>query len=533
MEEMEIKVEEYETNYEETMNSKIKEKEEELNKEFEDKVKNFEEEKITIGQKLVDSEQKYKILQNHLEECQNDLFDLKSKGDEKREAASDETEMLMTDLDRANGRAHQAEKEVSLLQEKIQEMKKEEHEDDQDQDSEINCQEVAGLRNQLHAKEREVVQLVEDVQKYTKQLQDAETREAKQVAALETTLEEKIRMVASLEGKLSRQEDYDSIKKDLSILKSLEFSSHEEAREANGANLDDKRPLEVLILERSKALQTENSMLRLDKERMSQETRSLKGECESQEVQINRQAELIEQLEDHVEKLQDISTPFREEAEGRSSSDILAEALQLENVQDEKCGSQSPPPSQDSSSALLPIVSAQRERFRVRNEELEKVEREQQQQINLLLQETSHLRQDNTKLYEKMRYLQSCGSGGRGQGTDTHVQVESRYKSSYEEKLDPFTSFSQAEKKRKYGQLSVFEKIILSMVRFMVTNKTARLAMFAYSVLLHGLVFLVLSRLAWTDSCRRDNAAEWHEKFMEHMQVVHGEEGHNDGGHHG
>ena len=43
------------------------------------------------------------------------------------------------------------------------------------------------------------------------------------------------------------QADYEGVKKDLNILKTLEFPSVQSE--------DDARPLEVLILERSKALQ--------------------------------------------------------------------------------------------------------------------------------------------------------------------------------------------------------------------------------------------------------------------------------------
>ena len=35
-----------------------------------------------------------------------------------------------------------------------------------------------------------------------------------------------------------------------------------------------------------------------------------------------------------------------------------------------------------------------------------------------------------------------------------------RYQESYEQKLDPFSNFSKQEKQRKYGQLSVFEKVL-------------------------------------------------------------------------
>ena len=79
----------------------------------------------------------------------------------------------------------------------------------------------------------------------------------------------------------------------------------------------------------------------------------------------------------------------------------------------------------------------------------------------------------------------------------------------------------------------------------MMSNKLARLFVFAYSVLLHLLVFLVLmryrsplfahqiskkniriqiSRFAYVDSYRRDLASEWHEKYLQHMEDAHGHE---------
>ena len=111
----------------------------------------------------------------------------------------------------------------------------------------------------------------------------------------------------------------------------------------------------------------------------------------------------------------------------------------------------------DSSSTLLPIVQAQRERFRLRNEELESSSLEQQHQLSIFSAQVNDLLQDNVKLYEKIRFLQSCGGASRRQG-EVMVPVETRYQSEYEQKLDPFQSFSQAEKKRKYGQLSVMTR---------------------------------------------------------------------------
>ena len=59
----------------------------------------------------------------------------------------------------------------------------------------------------------------------------------------------------------------------------------------------------------------------------------------------------------------------------------------------------------------------------------------------MLQTETAGLKADNVKLYEKIRFLQGFG-GARGQSSSTVVEVESRYKNTYEQKLDPFATFS-------------------------------------------------------------------------------------------
>jgi len=522
VEEVEEKLKEYEKNMEDSVELAIISKEDELNKVFEDKVKNLEEDKLRTAQKLTDAEHKTNNLQSMLDQCQNELFDLRAKQDQKKNAVTDEMDLLMTDLDRANQRAASAEKEVAILQDKLAELKEATSLNQHDQ--EFDNSEAKDLKIQLNAKEAEVVQLVEDVQKAHRTLQDNDAKNQKRISQLERDLAEVNADRSQLDTKLQHQADYESIKKDLSILKTLEFPAVETE--------DDNRPLEVLIMERSKALQAENSMLRLDKERLLRDLTSAKSDLEDAEGKTERQSVLIQQLEEHVEQLQTISTPYREEAEGRSSSDMLAEALRVDsNPTDavfERC-SLSPAPQYSSSdcsqaAALLPIVQSQRERFRLRNEELETAGLEQQQQVMLLNRQVQDLQADNLKLYEKIRFLQACGGGGKGRG-DTVVPVETRYQDTYEQKLDPFSNFSKQEKQRKYGQLSVFEKVILSLVRFIVSNKTARLVVFFYSVLLHGLVFAVLYKLALTESCRHDMAAQWHEKYVQHMEHVHAGEG--------
>merc|ERR1719186_1726725 len=351
-------------------------------------------------------------------------------------------DLMLTDLDRATHRAITSEKEVINLQEKLFELKENSYKHDDDDDEGSQDEEASDLKLQLSTKEKEVVQLVEDIQKAYKNTQENEVKYEKKVSDLEKALVDVEQVKDELEFKLSKQNDYESMKKDLSILKTLEFPSH-------STEEDDNRPLEVLILERSKALQSDNSMLRQDKERLVRELSDTNSDLVEAQDKVEKQTELISQLEDHVEQLQAISTPYREEAEGRSSSDMLAEALKIDTVEEvfERESSMSPalgtrnlvsPANSfsspgDSSSTLLPIVQAQRERFRLRNEELESSSLEQRHQLTIFSAQVHDLQQDNVKLYEKIRFLQSCGGASRRQG-EVMVPVETRYQSEYEQK---------------------------------------------------------------------------------------------------
>ncbi|XP_041349446.1 protein CASP-like [Gigantopelta aegis] len=168
--------------------------------------------------------------------------------------------------------------------------------------------------------------------------------------------------------------------------------------------------------------------------------------------------------------------------------------------------------------SLLPIVQSQRERYRLRAKELEMQSLGQQQQVTILQNEIDKLRSDNVKLYEKIRFLQSYPSQSKAGNED----AESRYSTQYEDKLDPFSTFSKKERTRKYMNLKPYDKITLSMGRFIMGNKVARTIAFFYTILLHSLVFLVLYKLAHTESCKRDLAVECHNQFADHMLKVHG-----------
>ena len=72
------------------------------------------------------------------------------------------------------------------------------------------------------------------------------------------------------------------------------------------------------------------------------------------------------------------------------------------------------------------------------------------QQLSLLQTEVKDLQADNVKLYEKIRYLQGYQQGSaRNSSGSIAIPVESKYKNQYEQRLDPFTAFSNQERQRK------------------------------------------------------------------------------------
>lgn len=69
--------------------------------------------------------------------------------------------------------------------------------------------------------------------------------------------------------------------------------------------------------------------------------------------------------------------------------------------------------------------------------------------------EMDHVRSDNVKLYEKIKFLQNYPTA-KGSGPSSLDDMESRYSAQYEQKLDPFTHFN----KKVYGiTLSIYQLI--------------------------------------------------------------------------
>nr|XP_008519493.1 PREDICTED: protein CASP isoform X3 [Equus przewalskii] len=263
------KIREYEQTLKNQAETIALEKEQKLQNDFAEKERKLQETQMSTTSKLEEAEHKVQTLQTALEKTRTELFDLKTKYDEEITAKADEMEMIMTDLERANQRAEVAQREAETLREQLSSANHSLQLASQiqkapDVEQAIEVLTRSSLEVELAAKEREIAQLVEDVQRLQASLSKLRENSASQISQLEQQLSAKNSTLKQLEEKLKGQADYEEVKKELNILKSMEFAPSEGA-----GTQDASKPLEVLLLEKNRSLQSENAALRISNSDLS------------------------------------------------------------------------------------------------------------------------------------------------------------------------------------------------------------------------------------------------------------------------
>uniref|UniRef100_A0A672F792 Protein CASP n=1 Tax=Salarias fasciatus TaxID=181472 RepID=A0A672F792_SALFA len=503
----------------ETENTKLRETLEDYNKEFAD-VKNQEVTIKNLKEKIREYEQSLKNQAENL--AQEKQLQLHNDYAEK-ERYLHRGLSLTTFLFLTFQRAETAQREAESLREQLSSGSQSQQLGSPEQPAEAEASH-SNLEAELRAKERETAQLVEDVQRLQASLTKLRETTSSQISQLEQQLSSKSAVLKELEEKLQKQADYEEVKKELSpvnynwLLKKPHLISTSPPL-LSPVRQDSSKPLEVLLLERNRSLQSESAALRIANTELSGRYSELQVEFSAAVRTSAEQKELILKLEHDLSTIQAMSSLPRPDADGSEVSDMgnipepIKEATAMFSG---TSGGSSAGLPQGQMDSLLSIISSQRERFRSRNQELEAENRSMQQTMQALQNELDSLRADNIKLYEKIKFLQSYA--GKAGGSDDTVM---RYSSQYEERLDPFASFSRKERQRRYLSLSPWDKATLSLGRGILSNKTARTIAFFYTLFLHCLVFLVLYKTAWSESIGRDCSAFCAKKYSDHLHRFH------------
>ena len=113
--------------------------------------------------------------------------------------------------------------------------------------------------------------------------------------------------------------------------------------------------------------------------------------------------------------------------------------------------------------------------------------------------QVSSLKSDNVKLYEKLRYVEYKGNSANPKSID----LEDKYRTDYEDSLDPFRQFHVHEERRRTRALNPFEQGVLVMTRMLVSNRYSRMIFVIYSSLLHLLVLFTLYQVIEAPPCAK------------------------------
>lgn len=360
------------------------------------------------------------------------------------------------------------------------------------------------------------------------------------------TLEREIGMLKDerdvLKSKVQKWSDYEDVKQELEVLKSIEFSTGDDddvdfaepnADIETGSNARGKSDtLEQLLLARNKKLSDELTILRVSHQDLQRRLQILEEDLSRANSNLERAQHLNSTLENDLANVHETSNAYPSGASvapsrypqstiGRNrrispTSSIISgfdprSQAALGHTSLEALRSGEPV---GGGSGILPMITAQRDRFKKRNTQLENELSECHQTVSSLRQEIASLQKDNLNLYEKTRYVSTYNRAPTSSASHptnpnpSTIQMSNsttsglaldRYRSAYESNISPFAAFRGRESARAYKRMSLPERIVFSITRMVLATRTSRNLFAGYCVALHLLVFFALYWLGTAD----------------------------------
>ncbi|KAM5530766.1 hypothetical protein V8D89_015573 [Ganoderma adspersum] len=508
------RVEQLEQKMDDLIQEKVTQKENELNATYDEKMRNYEEREQDLQRQLALTKNQLRDLRTSNESNQAKLLDHTQRQDQEVVSKLAELDMMVADLEHANSRVATVERRNELLRAEIEALKSG-HE---------GTARITEYENKIADLETETDRLSQALESHKAAAEDSQAVASKKVDELAREVQKRATESEQLKAKVKQYADYDEIKRELEIMKYVEFAGLEGDDDAeddvtlNGdalglhlpnpnaekANAQRGKSLEVLLATKNKRILEELTKFRILHGELEAALHSVQSQLEATESELDKQRALNEKLETDLLQMDQRKgdTGATSPANGTSTPvDVLA-GLDLGKKPGESPARNTPIPFASSAdTSILPIVTSQRDRFRQRNAELEEELRRQFNIISELRAEVKSLQADNLKLYEKVRYMQSyredsstrpstldpLPSNAAGRPDDM-----SKYRARYEEAMNPFQAFRGREATRAYESLNVLERGVLVLTRAILGNRRTRTAFILYSLALHLLVVFTL-----------------------------------------
>jgi len=334
------------------------------------------------------------------------------------------------------------------------------------------------------------------------------------IDSLESEVQSTKASLSSLEDQLAEapsQSIIDSMKRELRILKHLEYNADdpglvERDPEMTGTGEAHEKDLESVLVAKLRRVESELVKERNKKVEISKDFEQLRDQVQTLEFAKLEADKVVASLEADLDKaISKSSTTSSSQPASKKSlppvesnntttlQNVLDPNSSIPDVQKEKKIETSAAEKATDDHSVATIIMAQRDRLRVRCDTLEAERDSFKRELQTQADSAESLKTDNTKLYEKMRYLQSYkgNSGSRGAYTRTTSRdldleaLEQRYEAS----VDPFRQFSRSERQRKLNEMSPMERTVFVVAKTMLGSKEMRTFLFFYVLAMHFLVF--------------------------------------------
>ncbi|CBF88835.1 hypothetical protein AN0762.2 [Aspergillus nidulans FGSC A4] len=318
-----------------------------------------------------------------------------------------------------------------------------------------------------------------------------------------------------LKTRLEKVADYEDIRRELEMIKSIEFSAgdDEEAGDLNdGTNgtVDKAKEggkngsLEQLLLARNKKLTDELTVLRVSHRDLQGQLETLREDLSTTKEELEKSQNLSTTLENDLLRLQqEAANAFPSSAmsvagtyvskyphssrRGVSPTSSIISGFDQSAASNNTMDAIRAGEAVGGGSGLLPMIQAQRDRFKKKNTELEEELSKLYSTVKSLRQEVASLQKDNLNLYEKT----SASSIHTSADTPSGLSID-RYQSAYEAQISPFAAFRGRESTRAYKRMSLPERVVFSLTRIILANRTSRNLFAGYCFALHILLFIML-----------------------------------------
>lgn len=298
--------------------------------------------------------------------------------------------------------------------------------------------------------------------------------------------------VTLLRKKLYQLNDYEKIKNELSMLKTIEFNIDSTANDN-----DDNNNIDSSIISTNKKLQSnlatlrsknidlsdnnkKNELLIID---LNKQIDKLKNQNKILETDLNKFDNIDQIFNDNISM---ISGMTRQMNNRNSNLNNLSPTSSIVGIPEEhQLNSNNLQQQQNSTNnGILSIVSKQRDRFRNKNMELEKKIRNLSSDYQSLQNELASMKDDNIKLYDKIRTI----------NVDPEILGSSNTTTTSSKKVDNSTIKKLLYSKDYYTRKSVnlWDKLFNIFADYVLSNKTTRLSFMIYCLVLHFILFILI-----------------------------------------